>query len=361
MEIYNPEKTCQIILIDIPDSFEIHNDYLKDMNNHEFMEAFKQIWHIFKNIYVDIASNQHEFGISKKEKMYAWTPYRPVSLLYFLFVSGVVENRILTVNIDKFNETHSQLKNIAVLIERLHDYGFEFEGLQGYKIPKNTNTIKLTYPDNQNIIAIMKYMADKACKCDKRKDFNSCYFRLFTEDTNTANYDKGIDVFADRLNTQSEKDTAYVIDKALREKGFFAHERHGYSYYAKESVMKTKGAYHFKLEQLEKAVAESLYANSRALMFAESKYNEKTLILCLRIRNVDKCLEYLEQCPESVKNMFRGSDKGCRFVKECDTGMNFTFEGKNYWRCSCCSAMFHCLPKIENIPHYIKLVELGFM
>jgi len=29
MELYNPEKTCQIILIDIPDCFEVHNDYLK--------------------------------------------------------------------------------------------------------------------------------------------------------------------------------------------------------------------------------------------------------------------------------------------------------------------------------------------
>jgi hypothetical protein len=177
---------------------------------------------------------------------------------------------------------------------------------------------------------------------------------------NTVSYDNGIDIFADRLNTQSEKDTAYVIDKALREKGFFAHERHGYSYYAKENTIKTKGAYHFKLEQLEKAASESLYANSRALMFTENDNNEKTLILCLRIRNVVKCLAYLEQCPESVKNIFRGSDRGCKFVKDCTTGMNFTFEDENYWRCSCCSAMFHCIPKIEDIPHYIKLVELGF-
>jgi len=359
MEICNPEKTCQINLINIPDTFQIHHDYLKDMDKHDFDNAFRQIWHIFKDIYADITSNQCEFGIPKKEKLYAWTPYRPVSLLYFLFVAGVVENRILIASIEKFNEIHSQLKNIAVLIDRLHDYGFEFTGLQGYKIPKNAGEISISYPDNPNIIAVIKYMADKAYKFDKRRDFNSCYFRLFTEDMNTSNYDNGIDVFADRLDTQNEKDTAYIIDKALREKGFFAHERHGYSYYAKESVMKAKGAYHFKLEQLEKAVAESVYASSRGLMFPE-KSSDKTLILCLRIRDVAKCLEYLEQCPESVKNIFRGSDRGCGFVNNCETGMTFTFEGNEYWRCSCCSAMFHCLPKTEDIPHYVKLVELGF-
>jgi len=359
MEIYNPEKTCQIILIDIPDDFDIDKNYLKDMDKSKFYEAFKQLWHVFKNIYEDITANQDSFGIPIKEKMYAWTPYRPVSLLYFLFILGVTENRILTANIEKFHAIQSQLKNIPVLFKRLTDYGFEFEGLQGYKLPKNKDTINITYPTNPNIIEVIKYMADKAHRHDKRRDFNSCYFRLFTEDMNTASYDKGIDIFADRLSTQQEKNIAYMIDKALRAKGFFAHERHGYSYYAKESVMKAKGAYHFKLEQVEKSDAENAYANSRALMFAEINNNDKTLVLCLRIRNVVKCLEYLEQCPKSVKNIFIGSDRGCGFVKECNTGMNYIFDGKEYWRCSCCNAMFHCLPEIESIPHYIKLVELG--
>lgn len=361
MEISDPEKTCEIFLINIPNSFDIHSDFLTCISKNDFEVAFKQIWHIFKNIYEDVTTNQYEFGIPKKIKLYAWTPYRPVSLLYLLSISGVIKNQILIVDTAAFNEVKTkELKNIHILFERLQDYGFIFEGLQKFRIPKTASTIKICYPDNPNVITILKMMADKAYRYNKVNDFNSCYFRLFTEDMDTANYDKGVDVFCDRLNAQQEKDFVYAFDKSLKEKGYFGHERHGYSYYAKESTMKSKGTYHFKLERLSKETAQYLYANAQASLFAEIKHNDQVLKLCLRIRNVDKCLDYLKQCPEPIKNIFRGSDRGCGDSSYCDKGMNFNFEGNTYWRCSCCNAMFNCLPEIENIPHYIKLVELGF-
>ncbi|MCL2546811.1 MAG: hypothetical protein FWE06_06410 [Oscillospiraceae bacterium] len=361
------QKNTHERLVNIPDCFEIHSDFLKHIRKEEFEIAFRQIWDIFNHIYEDISAKQQEFGIPANVKMYGATIYRPISLLYLLFVSGVVESQTLTANVEKFNELNltehnasSKLKNIPALIERLHDYGFVFEGLNGYKIPKSAHSIEICYPDNPNIITVLKYMADKAYRHGKRNNFNSCYFRLLDESVDVVTYDKGMTVFADRLNTQSERDFAYTFDKALRESGFFAHERHGYSYYDKESVMRSKGAYHFKLERLDKETARQAYASSLALLFSEMDNNDKVLILCLRIRNAEKCLTYLEQCPDTVKAIFRGSDNGCGYRAKCDIGNDYLFEGNTHWRCSCCRAMFHCLPQISDIPHYIKLVELGF-
>jgi len=85
------------------------------------------------------------------------------------------------------------------------------------------------------------------------------------------------------------------------------------------------------------------------------------LLLYLRIRNVSKCLEYIEQCPDSVKQIFLHGDSGCenRVKGTCKYGQEYTIDGTTYWRCGCCNAPFYFQPVKEDIPHYIKLVELG--
>jgi hypothetical protein len=36
------------------------------------------------------------------------------------------------------------------------------------------------------------------------------------------------------------------------------------------------------------------------------------LRLMLRIRSAEKCMDYLDSCPEEIKDMFRHSDRGCQ-------------------------------------------------
>ena len=55
------------------------------------------------------------------------------------------------------------------------------------------------------------------------------------------------------------------------------------------------------------------------------------------------------------------SDEGCGKRKEnkCIHGVAYEINKKDYWRCACCFPAFKIKPKITDIPHYIKLVELG--
>jgi hypothetical protein len=86
------------------------------------------------------------------------------------------------------------------------------------------------------------------------------------------------------------------------------------------------------------------------------------LVLFLRIRNATKCLEYLNECPSRIKEIFLQNDEGCsrRRNGTCVHGIQYTLDGVNYWRCGCCTVPFRVNPVIEDIPHYLKLVELGF-
>ena len=73
------------------------------------------------------------------------------------------------------------------------------------------------------------------------------------------------------------------------------------------------------------------------------------------------CLDYLKHCPDTVKQIFLRGDSGCknRLNGTCKFGQEYSIDGDTYWRCGCCNAPFYFKPIKEDIPHYIKLVELG--
>lgn len=97
---------------------------------------------------------------------------------------------------------------------------------------------------------------------------------------------------------------------------------------------------------------------SRSTDIVGSISETEKIRLLLRIRNVANCIEYLNTCPDSVKDVFRKSSKRC-YNRPCNKGVAYEYEGKSYWRCGCCAPAFKLKPKVQDIPHYIKLVELG--
>jgi len=158
-----------------------------------------------------------------------------------------------------------------------------------------------------------------------------------------VNYGHGADIVADKMHTKQEKEFVYAMDAILTEMGYYAGSREsnegpGYAYYSKESQIRKKGPYHYLMSS-----------------------NKTKLLLYLRIRNVSKCIDYLKECPDSVKQIFLWGDKGCsnRIKGTCKYGQEYAIDKNTYWRCGCFNAPFYFSPNINDIPHYIKLVKLG--
>ena len=96
--------------------------------------------------------------------------------------------------------------------------------------------------------------------------------------------------------------------------------------------------------------------------FENDETTTEKMRLQLRIRNVEKCLPYLESCSDSVKQIFTShTDEGCqkRFDQTCKHGITYKIDDNQYRRCACCHAPFNVKPKLADIPAYVKLVELG--
>ncbi|MDF2672286.1 MAG: hypothetical protein K0R09_551 [Clostridiales bacterium] len=344
-------KVRQSEVVRLPDSFEVHDCFLNHMSGEEFDSTFKEIWNVFTSIYGDIAKFPETFGMPlHKSQEYAYSTkearesrnaaYRPLKLLYYLLIAGDLQNGTIIVDVNKFKAIND-IKCVPVILERLSNYGFYFDGLKNFKI--TSECIYMLYPDSSQILTILKLMADKAHITNRINDFLACHYKLFQDDMNTANYGYGADIIADKMHTKHEKEFVYAMDAVLSEMGYYVGSREsnegpGYAYYSKESEIGKKGPYHYLMSS-----------------------NKTKLLLYLRIRNVSKCLDYLKECPDSVKQIFLLSDTGCsnRTKGTCIHGQEYAIDGSTYWRCGCCNASFYFSPIIKDIPHYINLVKLG--
>ena len=76
---------------------------------------------------------------------------------------------------------------------------------------------------------------------------------------------------------------------------------------------------------------------------------------------MDKVIEYIKNCPESVINNFSVSDSGCsnRFSEKCASGISYQLGGKTIWRYGCCNPNFQVTPTAQDYLYYIDAVEIA--
>ena len=386
-------KRRQDEVIAVPKSYHVHKDFLFCMTKDEVKAAFSQINTLFKKIYSDIAKQPEAFGMplhfqhehrvfSSEWRDSGQAPYRPFILLYNLLICSEVSDNELVVSIEKFKAIKpppkylsgidQKIKRQNFLFNKLTDHGFVFEGLKNNK-PANSD-ITIAYPDNPALLQLLKLLADKASgtrivhnarsikpnedpqqrSVNRLCDFLCCHFRLLQDDMTTANYGVGIDDIADRVHSEVEKEFCYQMDELLLSKGFVSElyggvECHGIAYYHSEKDRDSKKPYSFRMI-------------TRDMDFEQIDDEIEKMRLQLRIRNVNRCREYLNSCSDSVKRIFTEySDEGCgkRIDGICKHGISYEIDHQAYWRCACCHTPFNFKPVIKDIPHYLKLVEMG--
>jgi len=286
----------------------------------------------------------------------AQATFRPFILLYNLLTCGEIKDCSVYTSVEKFkavkprlaSETpvYEKLANTNFLFKKLTDCGFIFEGLKNNKT--TDKDIIISYPDDTLLLHLWKTLADKAKNINCIMDFLQCSFRLLQDDMHTKGY-SDLEGFIDTFPMEAEKEFIYKIDEALLAMGLLRGEA-GY-YYRTEGLMKNRGPHSFRIININKWNPW------------HSEIKPEKAEVGLRIRNVYNCMEYLQTCPDSVKRIFTAkSDGGCQKRKDntCKHGVAYEIDGQAYWRCACCDpAIRFQRPKVEDIPHYIKLAELG--
>ncbi|MBO5335888.1 MAG: hypothetical protein J6A94_02000 [Lachnospiraceae bacterium] len=346
-------------LVDIPPKLEIHPDFLKKLSQEEFETAFRDIGNLFYQIYSDIADAPEEFGFplykieeysyfSKEAREARTASWNIFYLLLILFACGEWKEKVFVVETAAVREK-IKVKKINLLLKALCSYGFVFEGISKFSLSSGSK-MEIDYPDNHNVLEVLSLVAKKvmdtqlkgisnyfSCMVAFSNGFISWNYKVLIEELNTCTLAKGCDYVADKMHTEEEKEVVDAIHKVMMENGL--------------SVQKG---------DLNEGPALRYYRSKSTYDFALMSDRGK-LVLELRIRNVRKCLEYLKECSDSIVDMFRHTDQGYRnrVNGTCKYGVKYEFEGEEKWHCGCCGAPFKIYPVKADIPHYLKLVELG--
>lgn len=347
-------------LADIPDKPQIHGDFMQSLSKERFYSAFCSMREIIYRMMTDISENPGHFNMpmaKAQETAYGepiaqesrYAAFRPMKLLFLLFGSGSVKDGHLFVRSADFKK-NNKIKKVHILLEAWSDYGFAYEGLKQYKPTSTAPEFIVSYPDNPDIITVIGLMAQKVKSIPGLEKevlylshgdcFSTWSFRLFAEEMGKYSYNTPYYILYDRMHDENSRKFTEQFHRTMCEMSYChssggGNEGPGILYYDKPSVQKAKGPYLFQILSIK-----------------------GVLFVRLRIRNAEKCFEYLENCPESVKDLFRSSESGCG-NPDCKKCVEYVYEGEKRHKCGCCHAPFVVKPLAEDIPHYIKLVELG--
>lgn len=343
-------------LIFYPSEFPIHDTYKTICTQEELKNGFDELHEIFMRCYEDILNDpanmllplydMNEYGyFSKEARSSREESYKYAKVFYVLGYTGELKhNGELCIHTDKLKEQCKTLKitNIGAFLNILGNYGIVAEGLVNGKLKSNTD-ITVSFPDNKNVTTTLYILAVKANETNRFKDFCRLNYRLFESDWNTIKYDNGVETVSDLFHLEQDRKAARLIH---------------------EELIKRKYCYNFQdwnegpqIRYYKKEGDRS--RNTNADFWLTSMDTEFRLYF--RIKNMDKVLDYIKNCPDSVKDNFLISDNGCanRISGTCASGISYKLNGKTIWRCGCCNPNFQVTPNVGDYLYYINAVELS--
>ena len=340
-------------LMDHPTDFPI-NDAYKAYD--ELKSGFEGLHELFMRCYDDIlndpvgmllpAYDMNEYGyFSKEARLSRDESYKYARIFYVLGYSGELDNSGgLRIEVNRLKEQCKALKltKTDAYLNILGNYSVVAEGLVNGKL-KGDTVITVSYPDNKNVITALYLLAVKSSRTDRFRDFCRLNYKLFEGDWDTVEYDNGVEAVSDFFHSERERTAALLIHNELLKRNYFYNfqdwnEGPQIRYYKKEADRNR---------------------NANAAFWLASIDTE--LKLFSRIANMDKALEYIKSCPQSVINSFMASDTGCanRISGKCVSGISYQLNGDTIWRCGCCNPNFQVSPEVEDHLYYIDIVELA--
>lgn len=156
-------------LVDVPDRFDIHPDFLHHLSRGEFENAFRQIHEMFYMIYTDMAKVRSEKKIKKGN----------------------------------------------LLLKAFSDYGFVFNGVKNFNL-SSVQHMEIDYPDNRTVSEVLYLVADKVMNTQLRgiknhlsdriafsNAFIGWNYKILSEPVDICTVAAGCDYVADKMHSEA--------------------------------------------------------------------------------------------------------------------------------------------------------------
>lgn len=342
-------------LVDIPEDFYIHEDYLQEITEQDFRKAFEDIGLLFSKIYLDQAERPEDYGFplykesewsyfSKEAREVRRAPWKFFYFILYLFSVGERNgNQIDTYLMDiKTQYRYYKNKDVRKYLEICGKFGF--------RVTESQEHIFIQYPRNPDVILVLKEVAQKV-EHTQLSGVTNCLSNGITYKNGFIGWNYQI-LAEDKYTCTIGNDTRYLVNKMhiARDKQVIE---------ALNQIFLDVG-YSMKIGDSNEGPSLRYMKKSSTYDYALSSLEGK-LFLELRIRKPEKCLNLLKDSSEEIVEMFRQTEEGCqnRLNGNCKCGVQYEFESEVKWHCGCCGAPFKIHPVEKDISYYLKLEESG--
>lgn len=352
------EKWAQIRgneLVDIPEKYEIHKDYLHEISEQNFRKAFEEIGTLFSNIYIDQAEHPEDYGIplyretehsyfSKEAREVRSSPWKFFYFLLYLFATGKENDKKMEVFLEEVKQEYRfyRSKDASKYLNICQKNGFD--------VIEEYGQLLIQYPQNPDVIIVLSEIAKKV-KHAQLLDVTNCMSNEVAYKNGFIGWNYQI-LAEDKYTCTIGNDTRYLVNKMhiARDKQVIE---------ALNQIFLDVG-YSMKIGDSNEGPSLRYMKKSSTYDYALSSLEGK-LFLELRIRKPEKCLNLLKDSSEEIVEMFRQTEEGCqnRLNGNCKCGVQYEFESEVKWHCGCCRAPFKIHPVEKDISYYLKLVESG--
>jgi hypothetical protein len=337
----------------------VHERFLRGLNNEEFTDGFCSLLAIFNNLYTDIAHNPADFGMMFKEieDINVKTPdytnsnasfLRVPNLLYVLGLSSTASSDgALKVDCNALLANAKALKitGLPALLEKLRDYGFDISDFG--KSPKTGEILSISFTDNRYLTAVLKSMAEalsELTRGDLRNPKNDYFYMMVP----------ALLEFEIVKEPKLTIDTLYnALDEAQRDLAAGLH-----------NLVENDTKYSIRKGQLMRNEWTSTYTTKKSKKVLMSlQVNQDKLSVKLNLNHINQYISIIKDMPEIISNVITTGGWECSGCNpRCSGGFAFEIDGNSYNKCHCGSFVFSVL-SVEDIINYESLInkELCFV
>jgi len=328
------QKRCADIL-PMPEKFKVDPKYLGEMNNDQFVSAFKELHKFVIRCYKDIERAPFEWGYPNYETTDGYYN-RVMDILFAFGLCGIYEDGGITVDGAKFFafKLIKRHKKVELMIAGFEQMGLCFEGFG-----KKAQRFRIQYPDNPRVMMVLcayvnnidTIMPDWAWG----KPLNSLTYR-YIQDPAEQKFHR---IFHAEMDYASDK------LREIQEWLYVEAEKYGFSIdpkkpSEKDCILYKKGSKRFLL--VNEKGCEQKITTKVSFIHAFEREPDKMRVLCHRFPHVfrldDPGLCCDDKKRSSTPHMF--ADNSESSGKRCAFRMKFTFGGVTYKRCGLCNFVF---------------------
>jgi len=342
-----------------PVSINVHNKFLHGLSTDEFLEGFKSLLSLMRQLYGDIAENPADFGmilkdvvdIDAKNADYTNSNASLIRVPNLLLLLGARANlgsdMTLTIDGGVLIQEAKKLKitGLPLLLAKLMEYGFEINDFD--KSPVAGEMLSVSYIDNRNLTATLKSMAVALSEMNKgdlkspKKDYFYMMHNGLLENEAVKEPKPTFDVIYN------------VLDPVQRGYADDLHEI--VADYSKQNIR--MGG----LMRNDWSCAYTGKKNKKVLM--SFQVHQDNFSVKLNLNNINQYIYLVAEMSDKIKNVVRNGGYECGSCNpRCSGGFKFEMDGEAYNKCHCGSFVFSGLTE-EDIAYCKNLLkeEISFL